>query len=92
MEVTIPNDEDNSNNQVTTSFNDAQEYVGDLTLTITDNWGSERTWNIKDYEGNIVANGGPYANNTTITETITLYWRKLILSIELIRMATVVAL
>lgn len=73
VEVTIPNDEDNSNNQVTTSFNDAQEYVGDLTLTITtDNWGSECTWNIKDYEGNIVANGGPYANNTTITETITL--------------------
>lgn len=71
--VSIQDDENNSNNQMVTNFDDAQEYSGDLTLVInTDNWGEECTWNIKDYLGNTVANGGPYADNTTITEVISL--------------------
>ncbi|MEZ4858654.1 MAG: T9SS type A sorting domain-containing protein [Flavobacteriaceae bacterium] len=69
--ASIPSDENTSNNEQTTSFQDAQEYQGDLTLTInTDNWGSEVRWNIKDYTGTVIDNGGPYGNNTTIVETI----------------------
>ncbi len=72
--VSVPADENNSNNELATSFDDAQEYSGnELTLEITtDNWGEECTWVMTDYEGNYVANGGPYPDNTTITETITL--------------------
>jgi len=69
--VTVPNDDNNNNNQQVASFEDAQEYAGDLTLTITtDNWGSECSWFIKDYEGNPIAAGGPYGNNQTYVETI----------------------
>ena len=71
--VTAADDENNSNNTQTTTFADAQEYSGDLTLTITtDSWGSEVTWDVRDYSGTLVANGGPYGNNTTYTETISL--------------------
>lgn len=71
--VTAADDENNSNNTQTTTFADAQEYSGDLTLTITtDGWGSEVTWDVRDYTGALVANGGPYGNNSTYTETISL--------------------
>jgi hypothetical protein len=71
--ATISDDENNNNNQQVTAFADAQEYTGDLTLEInTDNWGGECTWNVKDWEGTIVANGGPYGNNQTYIETISL--------------------
>ena len=71
--VTAADDENNSNNTQTTTFADAQEYSGDLTLTITtDGWGSEVTWDVRDYSGTMVANGGPYGNNSTYTETISL--------------------
>jgi hypothetical protein len=71
--VTAADDENNSNNTQTTTFADAQEYSGDLTLTITtDSWGSEVTWDVRDYSGTMVASGGPYGNNSTYTETISL--------------------
>jgi hypothetical protein len=71
--VTAADDENNSNNVQTATFEDAQEYSGDLTLTITtDGWGSEVTWDVRDYTGALVANGGPYGNNSTYTETISL--------------------
>jgi hypothetical protein len=38
----------------------------------TDNYGSETTWSIKDSSNTIIAFGGPYANNVTINQTITL--------------------
>ena len=59
--VTAADDDNNSNNTQTITFADAQEYSGDLTLTITtDGWGSEVTWDVRDYTGAMVANGGPY--------------------------------
>lgn len=71
VSVSVPDDENNSNNEQVTSFEDAQEYTGDLTLTITtDNWGEEVSWFINDYEGNNIAFGGNYQDNTTIVETI----------------------
>ncbi len=46
----------------------------EITLAITlDNYGSEVTWDVKDADGNIVAQGGPYAdgaNGTVIRENI----------------------
>ncbi len=42
-----------------------------LTL-ITDNYGSETTWTLTDASGATVGSGGPYANNTTITEVFCL--------------------
>ncbi|MFT5997587.1 MAG: hypothetical protein ACI81P_000032 [Neolewinella sp.] len=38
---------------------------------VTDNYGSETTWTVVG-SGGTVASGGPYANNTTITETFCL--------------------
>jgi len=71
--VTAGADENNSNNTQTTTFADAQEYSGDLTLTITtDGWGSEVTWDVRDYNGTMVTSGGPYGNNSTFTEAISL--------------------
>ncbi|MEZ4875590.1 MAG: T9SS type A sorting domain-containing protein [Flavobacteriaceae bacterium] len=71
--ASIQDDDDNSNNSQVTSFVDAEGYTGDLTLEIhTDNYGSEVRWNVKDYTGTTIANGGPYGNNQTITETIQL--------------------
>ncbi len=36
---------------------------GDLVVQVrTDQWGSETTWNIKNHEGTIVTDGGPYSN------------------------------
>ena len=44
----------------------------EVTFTlITDNYGSETTWSVTSSNGT-VASGGPYANNTTITETFCL--------------------
>lgn len=69
--VSVPDDENNSNNQQVATFEDAQSYSGDLTLTInTDNWGEEVSWTVADYEGIVFAGGGNYPDNTTITETI----------------------
>lgn len=44
----------------------------EVTFTlVTDNYGSETTWSVTG-SGGTVASGGPYANNTTITETFCL--------------------
>lgn len=73
VSVSVPDDENNSNNEQVTTFNDAQEFVGELTLTIqTDNWGEEVTWYVKDYEGTVITGGGNYPDNSTIVETIEL--------------------
>ena len=38
----------------------------------TDGYGNEVRWNVTDYEGTILYNGGPYGNNQTINETFDL--------------------
>ncbi|WP_139855797.1 T9SS type A sorting domain-containing protein [Aequorivita sinensis] len=73
LEVTIPNDDDNSNNSQSTTFDQAAEGTGTVNLEIrTDGYGSECRWNIKDSNGNIIDNGGPYPNNTTVNLTFNL--------------------
>jgi len=73
LSVTIEDDQNNSNNTEEVIFNEAVEGSGTLTLTVqTDNWGGECTWNIRNSQGAIVANGGPYGNNQTYTISLAL--------------------
>jgi hypothetical protein len=71
--VTLPNDDDNSNNEVTYDFDQAVETHFELDLTIqTDNWGNEVRWNIKNAAGQTIYQGGPYGNNQTFNIPISL--------------------
>ncbi len=71
--VNLPNDDDNSNNSASTDFYHAPISSGTLNMELqTDNYGSECRWYLRDGSGTIIANGGPYGNNQTITETFTL--------------------
>ncbi len=71
--VTLENDDDNSNNEMTFDFDEAVESDYELDLTIqTDNWGSEVRWNIKNAAGQTLYQGGPYGNNQTINVEIEL--------------------
>ncbi|MDC0637436.1 T9SS type A sorting domain-containing protein [Flavobacteriaceae bacterium] len=73
VSISLADDEDNSNNTLTTTFEDAQGYSGELTLTIeTDGAGNQVTWEVRRYDGQLRASGGPYGNNQTYTETISL--------------------
>lgn len=43
----------------------------EVTITInTDNYGSETTWTLTNASGTVLASGGPYANNSTYTQTV----------------------
>ncbi len=61
-------------NQITASTNYAASNNITLTLVL-DNYPDETTWELKDFDENIIASGGPYANpgdiGATITENIT---------------------
>lgn len=68
LDISIPSDDLNSNNELTATFEQAVEGTGQLTLEInTDNWGSEVRWQLLDSDDNILYNGGPYGNNQTYT-------------------------
>lgn len=61
--ISLPNDDDNSNNEVTIDFDEAEyfETTNFVELTITfDNYPAETTWNIKNSSGTTVHSGGPY--------------------------------
>ena len=66
-----PDDSDNSGNG---SFDESPETSNNIVhLELhTDNYGSECTWKMMDFHGNVIANGGPYGNNQTIYEDIDL--------------------
>lgn len=65
--VTLQDDDDNSNNQMTYDFDEAAESHYQLDLTIqTDSYGNEVRWNIKNSEGQTLEQGGPYGSNQTI--------------------------
>jgi hypothetical protein len=68
LSISLPNDDVNSNNNGTTTFDQAVEGTGNLILEVnTDGWGSEVRWQLLDSDDNILYNGGPYGNNQTIT-------------------------
>jgi len=62
VEITIPNDEDNSNNTATNTFSEiTQEHTSNLNLRMTlDANGDEVTWEIINSSGVSVESGGPY--------------------------------
>ena len=71
--INLPNDDENSNNTATTTFDKAIDATTTVEMELrTDAYGSECRWNIKDYDGTVLYNGGPYQNNTTINETFNL--------------------
>ncbi|NQV78145.1 MAG: T9SS type A sorting domain-containing protein [Lutibacter sp.] len=73
VDVSIPSDDDNSNNDSSISFDQAIDATTSVDMELhTDAYGSEVRWNVKDYEGNTLYSGGPYGNNQTINETFDL--------------------
>lgn len=73
LTVTVADDDNNSNNSSTTTFGKAVDATTTVNMVlVTDNYGTECRWNVKDYDGNIIYNGGPYNNNITINETFDL--------------------
>ena len=67
VNIIISDDDNNNNNSNTFYFDQSNSYeTSFVTLNLlTDNYGSETTWNLKDANGFIVAQGGPYSNNLT---------------------------
>ncbi len=74
VEVSVSNDDDNSNNTATNTFGETSlGSTNYLTLLLnTDGNGDETTWTIKDPTGTVIASGGPYADNTTVNQDIDL--------------------
>ncbi len=69
VSVTIENDDDNSNNTITQSFNQTFDFANEIRLVLnTDNQGSQCTWEIVNIDGDVVESGGPYGNNMVINE------------------------
>lgn len=72
LEISIPNDDDNSNNVLTMPFG-APLSTGTLDLIITtDDRGDQCRWKIKDSQGTVIDSGGPYGNNQTYYKRINL--------------------
>ncbi len=74
IEVSIPNDDNNSNNSASINFDKAPAGTGLATMVLkVDNRGSDIRWYIYDSNGTSVYHGGPYPNNApqTITENFT---------------------
>ncbi|HRE77228.1 MAG TPA: Omp28-related outer membrane protein [Flavobacterium sp.] len=67
LNVSIPSDDNNADNNGSTNFNKAVETdQTNITIKITtDRYGSETTWNLKNAAGNIVSQGGPYVDGAT---------------------------
>jgi hypothetical protein len=72
VNVSISDDDDNTNNEVLTTFGETEATAtSQFTMILnTDDNGSETTWFVKDPSGQIIASGGPYDNNDSINEVI----------------------
>ncbi len=68
VNVSIADDENNANNTIDTTFEEASQGAGNVTLTVqTDAYSSENNWNIKNSAGTTVENGTLNGNdNTTV--------------------------
>jgi hypothetical protein len=76
LDVSIPSDDDTSNNTETKTINTADIFITpsvSLSLTL-DNYPEETIWGVLDSAGNVVQQGGPYNGQAgqTITATINL--------------------
>jgi hypothetical protein len=71
LNISLPTDNNISNNTGSVSFNKAVESNNTLTLNIQpDAYGSEIGWDIKNAAGSIIANGGPYTDGDTTLITV----------------------
>ncbi|GHC56274.1 T9SS type A sorting domain-containing protein [Ulvibacter litoralis] len=71
--ISMPNDDDNTNNSGQEEFESIGGSAGAVTLVInTDDFGSECTWTLKTASGSPISGGGPYDNNETIQRTFNL--------------------
>lgn len=67
LEVNVPSDDDNNNNSQSITFDETIGGTGTVDLEIiTDAYGSECRWTLKDGSGTIIEQGGPYSNNQTL--------------------------
>lgn len=67
ISVTLPDDEDNSNNTQSLTFEQAPQGTGTVNIEIrTDNWGYEFSWELRDSSNNLVESGANYGNNATV--------------------------
>jgi hypothetical protein len=59
--VSVPNDENNTNNTQSATFDEAVTGTGTVKLEVrTDQYGNETRWTLADSEGNVIESGGPY--------------------------------
>lgn len=64
LSITLPNDDDNSNNTESTTFEQALEGTGTINIEIiTDNYGREFSWDLRDSNDLIIDSGSNYGNN-----------------------------
>jgi len=73
VDVSIANDDNNSNNDVSYNFDNALTVTNTVNMILnTDNAGSQCTWDITNSAGDVLYSGGPYGNNENIQETFNL--------------------
>lgn len=75
LEVKLPNDDNNTNNTASTTFDRAPNGTRLVTMELQiDNFGSQTRWYVYDSNGTAIYNGGPYPNNNPqlIVETFDL--------------------
>lgn len=66
LNISVPTDEDNTNNSQSLSFDKASEGSGTIKIRIgTDSWGYEFSWELRDSQGNVVESGDGYPNSST---------------------------
>src|SRR5690606_4912021 len=75
VEVNVPNDDENGNNNASITFDEAVAGTGTVDMELNvDQYGTEVRWYVRNEAGTVLYNGGPYPNNNpqTIYETFNL--------------------
>ncbi len=69
VEISLSDDDDNSDNQISENFNIANEHTTTINMILsTDNAGSQCTWDLMNAGGETLYSGGPYGNNESVVE------------------------
>ena len=69
IEISLSDDDDNSDNQISENFNIANEHTTTINMILsTDNAGSQCTWDLMNAGGETLYSGGPYGNNESVVE------------------------
>jgi len=73
LDVSIQNDDNAANNDVSGTFENAAVSTPNVSMILnTSNQGAQITWDLTNSAGTTIASGGPYANNTTVTDDFVL--------------------